>query len=71
VQVTLPDLDVSSPPVIVRAPEPREMSADDYFDAVCAANPGMRIERLSSGEIIIMAPTGFETGYKNSDISRQ
>lgn len=70
-QVTLPDLETPPPPVIVRASDSPEMSADDYFEAVCAANPEMRIERLSSGEIVIMAPTGFETGYKNNEISGQ
>lgn len=63
--MTLPE------PAIVRAPESEEMSADEYFDAVCAANPDMRIEQLSSGEIVIMPPTGLETGYRNSDIARQ
>ncbi|MGH9609716.1 MAG: Uma2 family endonuclease, partial [Bryobacteraceae bacterium] len=64
-QVTLPE------PVIVRAPESQEMSADEYFDAVCAANPDMRIEQLSSGEIVIMPPTGLESGYRNTEITGQ
>lgn len=70
-QVTPPDLETPPPPVIIRAEDSSEMPADDYFEAVCAANPDLRIERLSSGEIVIMPPRGFETGYKNNEISRQ
>jgi Uma2 family endonuclease len=31
----------------------------------------LRIERSAAGEIIIMPPTGFETGYRNNELSRQ
>jgi Uma2 family endonuclease len=70
-QVVFPDLETPYSQVIVRPPDRPQVPADDYFGALCAANPEMRIERLSSGEIVIMAPTGFETGYKNNEISRQ
>lgn len=48
----------------------RCMSDDEYFD-FCAANDGLRIERMSDGEIIIMAPTGGETGHRNIELSAQ
>jgi hypothetical protein len=35
----------------------RLMTDDEYFE-FCAANDGLRIERTSDGEIIVMAPTG-------------
>ncbi len=38
-----------------------------YLD-LCKKNPESRIERSSKGEIIIMAPTGGETGRRNSDL---
>ena len=50
-------------------PEP-PLSDDEYYD-FCAANPDLRIERTSEGEIEIMPPTGFESGYRNNGISAQ
>jgi Uma2 family endonuclease len=60
-----PDLQV---PLRLR-PE-RPMTDDEYFE-FCAANDGLRIERMSDGEIIVMAPTGGETAYRNIDLSAQ
>jgi Uma2 family endonuclease len=48
----------------------RCMTDDEYFE-FCVANDGLRIERTSDGEIVIMAPTGGETGYRNVDLSAQ
>jgi Uma2 family endonuclease len=44
---------------------------DDAFWDFCAANPDLRIEREPNGDIVIMPPTGFETGYRNNDIGFQ
>ena len=44
---------------------------DDEFLELCAINPDLRIEREASGEIIIMPPTGSETGYRNSEVIAQ
>jgi Uma2 family endonuclease len=46
------------------------MSEADFFD-FCAQNSDLRIERDATGEIIIMPPTGWETGYRNSDLTMQ
>lgn len=43
---------------------------DDLFD-LCAANRGLRIERTSDGELVIMRPTGGETGRRNFDLVGQ
>lgn len=43
---------------------------DDLFD-LCAANRELRIERTSDGELIIMPPTGGETGRRNFDLVGQ
>jgi len=37
------------------------------FRELCAANPAMILERSKDGELIIMAPTGGETGNWNSE----
>jgi Uma2 family endonuclease len=39
------------------------------FLKLCAANPGMRLERTARGELIVMPPTGGETGNWNSQIN--
>ncbi len=38
---------------------------DRKFQDLCQKNPESRIERTSEGDIVIMAPTGGETGKRN------
>jgi len=45
----------------------RKLSDDDFFE-FCQANREWRIERTSDGDIIIMPPTGGETGGRNFDL---
>lgn len=45
--------------------------SDDWFFDFCAANRDLHIERTANGEILIMASTGGETGYRNSKLSFQ
>lgn len=47
-----------------------EMDDEQFFE-FCQANRDVRIERNSQGEIIIMPPTGWETGNKNAEITIQ
>jgi Uma2 family endonuclease len=47
-----------------------EMTDDEFF-ALCQLNRDLRFERTSQGDIIIMAPTGAETGIRNSSITGQ
>jgi len=44
---------------------------DDALYDLCAANPDLRIERTADGEILIMPPTGGETGLRNAQITAQ
>lgn len=48
----------------------RNLTREQYL-AFCAANSDLRIERLASGEIEIMAPAHSRTGLQNSEISGQ
>ena len=48
-------------------PEP-PLSDEEYYNS-CAANPDLRIERTSEGEIEIMPPTGLESSYRNSELT--
>lgn len=55
-------------PMRVRLAAP--LGDDDLFE-LCAANRELHIERTSDGELVIMAPTGGETGRRNFDLIGQ
>lgn len=61
---------VSSGYVTLRTSPAIELTDDEFF-ALCQINSDLRLERTSRGDIIIMAPTGAETGNRNSEITRQ
>lgn len=42
---------------------------DDQFYQLCRANPDVKFERNAKGELIIMSPTGGETGNQNFEIA--
>jgi Uma2 family endonuclease len=44
---------------------------DDEFWEFCRQNDEMRIEMTKEGDVIIMPPTGSETGDRNSEINFQ
>src|SRR6266496_2338183 len=66
-QVVFPDIDM---PTRIQVQTERPMNDEEFFD-FCALNSDMRIEREPNGEIVIMPPAGFETGYRNSDLTTQ
>jgi len=41
---------------------------DEQFFQLCQANRDLKFERTAQGELIVMAPTGGETGRYNSEI---
>ena len=43
---------------------------DDQFYQLCRNNPDLKFERTAHGELIIMPPTGGETGRRNLKISQ-
>ncbi|MFQ3680012.1 MAG: Uma2 family endonuclease [Pseudanabaenaceae cyanobacterium] len=43
----------------------------EAFARLCAANPEARLERTAQGELIVMAPTGGETGSQNAHLTLQ
>jgi Uma2 family endonuclease len=45
--------------------------SDEQFYQLCLNNPDTKFERKADGEIIIMPPTGGETGKRNSDLVGQ
>ncbi|GAB4544202.1 MAG: Uma2 family endonuclease [Pleurocapsa sp.] len=44
---------------------------DEQFKAICSSNRDLKLERTATGELIIMPPTGGETGKHNSNINAQ
>lgn len=44
---------------------------DEQFFKLCQANRDLRFERTAKGELIIMPPTGGETGNRNGKITQQ
>ncbi len=42
--------------------------SDDQFYQLCRNNPDLKFERTAHGELIIMPPTGGETGRRNSNL---
>jgi Uma2 family endonuclease len=48
----------------IRIPDLPSMDNDRLYN-FCVYNPELKIERNHKGELLIMAPTGGETGYRN------
>ena len=44
---------------------------DKQFFALCRDNPDLRFELTASKELIIMPPTGSETGWRNSKLNQR
>jgi Uma2 family endonuclease len=44
---------------------------DEQFFQLCQANRDLRFERTATGELIIMPPTGGETGNRNGRLNQQ
>ncbi|MBD1805781.1 Uma2 family endonuclease [Microcoleus sp. FACHB-SPT15] len=49
--------------------EPVIHITDEQFYELCQANPDVKFERSAAAELIVMAPTGGETGSYNSEIN--
>lgn len=47
-----------------------EMNDDEFF-ALCQLNRDLRLERTAEGDIIVLPPTGAETGNRNTSITGQ
>ena len=44
---------------------------DARFEEICRDNPTLRVEQKSTGEIVVMAPEGFESSDRNGEIIHQ
>jgi crotonobetainyl-CoA:carnitine CoA-transferase CaiB-like acyl-CoA transferase/Uma2 family endonuclease len=43
--------------------------SDEQFATLCALNPELRFEYTSTGDLIIMPPTGGDTGHSNANLT--
>ncbi|MCT7949316.1 Uma2 family endonuclease [Ancylothrix sp. C2] len=59
-----------SSPIVLRMPPELQMTSDQFFE-FCQINSELQIERNKKGELIIMSPTGSETGHKDARIIQQ
>jgi Uma2 family endonuclease len=41
----------------------------ERFQELCQANPDLKLERTAEGELIVMPPTGWESGRRNSNVN--
>ncbi|MEG4837506.1 Uma2 family endonuclease [Microcoleus sp. B9-D4] len=53
--------------IVLRIPPKLQMTDDEFFE-FCQINSELRIERNKSGELLIMPPTGSETGNREGNI---
>jgi Uma2 family endonuclease len=68
-QVTT-ETEVETRPMVVRM-HPVVNLTDDQFFEFCQINRDLRIERTATGELLIMPPTGSETGGSNFELAVQ
>lgn len=40
----------------------------EHFEQLCRLNPELKLETNDQGELIVMSPTGYETGKNNADL---
>ena len=52
-------------PVLLNVTDARLRVTPEEFDRLCRLNPDLRLEVNRDGELIVMAPTGGDTGKRN------
>lgn len=57
--------------VLVLRLQPVVKLTDDEFFELCQLNRELRIERTRRGELVIMPPTGGESGKRNADLTME
>jgi Uma2 family endonuclease len=71
---TLPDqlkIDLKTTPLMVEVGNTQLHVTPEQFDIFCLHNPDLRLELSPTGELIVMPPTGGETGARNINLAAQ
>ena len=58
------------PPITLKMQPAIDMSDAEFF-ALCQANRELRFERSAEGDVLIMSPTGGDTGRRGAQITAQ
>jgi Uma2 family endonuclease len=58
-------------PLLLDVSETTLQVTPQQFDELCLKNPDLRLELMPDGELIVMAPTGGESGERNGDLFGQ
>ncbi|MBA3438789.1 MAG: Uma2 family endonuclease [Pyrinomonadaceae bacterium] len=66
----LPASDELTSQVVLRLRPLVNLSDDDFLE-LCRLNEGLFFEQNPNGELVIMPPTGSDTGHKNSRLNQQ
>jgi len=64
-QVETAFVDSSFLPIVLDFRDVLKKINDDEFENFCRHNPDVEIELTKEGELVIMPPTGGETGIRN------
>ena len=52
---------------ILRMPATARLTSDQFYE-LCRVNPDWKLERTMDGDLVVMAPTGGETGARNAHL---
>src|SRR4026209_2707460 len=66
---TLTDLDYPIPPELIALTH--QSVTPEQFERLCGEYRELRLELTSTGELIVMPPTGSDTGRSNADLTYQ
>ncbi len=65
---TVPTPPVDTQPLLLDVSNTTLTVTPEQFDHLCIDNPDLRLELTPNRELIVMAPTGGESGERNGDI---
>ncbi|GAC1457675.1 MAG: Uma2 family endonuclease [Chamaesiphon sp.] len=64
----MPAFTIDLSPILSESGSAKAILTDDRFERLCAANPEIKFERTPTGELVVMSPTGGETGMNNATL---
>jgi Uma2 family endonuclease len=71
IATSIPNTSVDIQPLLLDVRNTRLTVTSEQFDRLCIDNPDLRLELTPDLELIVMAPTGGESGRKNFKLSGQ